>query len=204
MVHMFVLFCFCHLVGVFGDKDEVTSVSVMEGDSVTLNINVTEIMDDHLILWRFGPKNTLIVKINVMANSVTIYNDDADGRFRGRLKVNHQTGSLTITNITNKHAGLYKLQSNSVSKSFSLDVYARLPVLAISSNSPSSSSSSSSECEQLNFTELCQAYAAPEVRVHCCATVEAVIRLVVTALMGVASAAAVVVLVNDIRSYKNC
>ncbi|KTG40585.1 hypothetical protein cypCar_00028376 [Cyprinus carpio] len=201
MVHMFVLFCLWHLVGMYGGTDEVTKVSVTEGESVTLNIKVTEIMDDHLILWRFGTKNTLIVKINVMADRVTIYDDDADGRFRDRLKVDHQTGSLTITNITKKHAGLYKLQSNSVSKSFSLAVYARLPVLAISSNSPSSSSSSSSECEQLNFTELCQAYA--EVRVQCCDTVEAVIRLVVTALMGVAAAAAVVVLINDIRSYKN-
>ncbi|XP_026054669.1 uncharacterized protein LOC113040581 [Carassius auratus] len=187
----------------FGETDEVTSVSVTEGDSVTLETGFTEIMDDDLILWRFGTKNTLIAEINVTTDRFTIYDNGPDGRFRDRLTVDHQTGSLTITDIIKKHCGLYKLQSNRVSKTFSLAVYARLPVRAISRNSrSSSSSSSSSEYEQLNFTKFCQARA--EVCVQCCDTVEAVIRLVVTALMGVAAAAAVVVLVNDIRSYKNC
>ncbi len=34
--------------------DEVESVSVMKGDSVTLNSGLTELMDDDLIQWRFG------------------------------------------------------------------------------------------------------------------------------------------------------
>ncbi|KAK9967205.1 hypothetical protein ABG768_001613, partial [Culter alburnus] len=37
---------------------------------------------------------------------------------------------------------------------------------------------------------------------HCCDSVEAVLRLVVTALMGVAAAAAAVLLVNDVRSTR--
>ncbi|XP_048035740.1 SLAM family member 9-like [Megalobrama amblycephala] len=86
--------------GVFG-VDEVKSVSVMEGDSVTLNSDLTETHDEDLILWRFGTENT-----------------------ENRLKVDHQTGSLTITNITTEHAGDYKLQTNSVRKSFNLSVYA--------------------------------------------------------------------------------
>ncbi|ROI15802.1 hypothetical protein DPX16_0031 [Anabarilius grahami] len=140
-------------VGVFADTDEVKSVSVMEGDSVTLNSDLIEMMDKDLILWRFGAENTLIVKINIMAGRVTVYDADANGRFRNRLKGNPQTGSLTIMNITNKHSGLYKLQTNSVTKSFNLTVYA-------------------------------------------------VLRLVATALMGVAALAAAFLLVNDLRSTR--
>ncbi|ROI15801.1 CD48 antigen [Anabarilius grahami] len=133
--------------GVFGD-----SVSVMEGDSVTLNSDLTEIIDDEdLILWRFGMKNTLIAEIDVQADTITVYDDVPDGRFRDRLKLDHQTGSLTITNITTEHAGRYELQMiRNMSKSFNLTVYSRLPVPVISSNSSqcssSSSSSSSSNC----------------------------------------------------------
>ncbi|XDV24097.1 hypothetical protein PO909_028362, partial [Leuciscus waleckii] len=125
MVHVVVLILLCllHLVGVFAGTDAVKSVSVMEGDSVTLNTGVTEMMDDDLILWRFGNENTLIVKINVQDDSMTVYDDVLDGRFRDRLKLDDQTGSLTITNTRTEHAGVYQLQTNSVRKSFNLTVY---------------------------------------------------------------------------------
>uniref|UniRef100_A0A8C1CLK7 Ig-like domain-containing protein n=1 Tax=Cyprinus carpio carpio TaxID=630221 RepID=A0A8C1CLK7_CYPCA len=61
-----------------------------------------------------------------------------DERFRNRLKLNKQTGSLTITNTTTQHA-----------ESFSLIVYARLPVPVISRNASQCSSSSSSYCSLL-------------------------------------------------------
>ncbi|XDV24016.1 hypothetical protein PO909_028322, partial [Leuciscus waleckii] len=121
----------------------------MEGDSVTLNSDLTEMMDDDLILWRFGDENTLIAEINVLDDSITVYDDVPDGRFRDRLKLDDQTGSLTITNTTTEHTGDYKLQMRGVIKSFSLTVYARLPYPVISSNTSqcsSSSSSSSSSC----------------------------------------------------------
>ncbi|XP_016117801.1 uncharacterized protein [Sinocyclocheilus grahami] len=131
--------------GVFADTDAVKSVSVLEGDSVTLNSNVTELMDDDLILWRFGSENTLIAEINVMAGSMTVYDDDLDERFRNRLKLDNQTGSLIITNTRTQHTGLYLLQTNSVSKSFSLTVYASLPTPNIIRDCSSSSSSSSQQ-----------------------------------------------------------
>uniref|UniRef100_A0A8C1TIN4 Ig-like domain-containing protein n=1 Tax=Cyprinus carpio TaxID=7962 RepID=A0A8C1TIN4_CYPCA len=129
----------------FADLDSEESVSVTEGDSVTLHSGLTEMMDDDLILWRFGYNKILIAKINVMASSITVYDDVLAERFRDRLKVDHQTGSLIITNTRTKHAGLYKLPSNSVRKSFNLTVYARLPVPVISNSSNCSSSSSSSQ-----------------------------------------------------------
>uniref|UniRef100_A0A8C2EYG5 Ig-like domain-containing protein n=1 Tax=Cyprinus carpio TaxID=7962 RepID=A0A8C2EYG5_CYPCA len=158
MVHMFVLFCLCRLVGVFADTVTVESVSVLEGDSVTLHSGVTEMMDDDLILWRFGSENTLIAQINVMASSISVFDDVLDERFRDRLKVDHQTGSLIITNTRTEHTGLYQLQTNTVSKSFSLTVYARLSVPVISrdcSQCSSSSLSSSSSSSQQNCSLLC-------------------------------------------------
>uniref|UniRef100_A0A8C1MFH3 Ig-like domain-containing protein n=1 Tax=Cyprinus carpio TaxID=7962 RepID=A0A8C1MFH3_CYPCA len=58
----------------------------------------------------------------------------------------------------------------------------------------------SNQTTHLDITQLCNT--CSEVRVSCCDTVEAVMRLVVTALMGVAAAAAAVLLVNDVRSAR--
>uniref|UniRef100_A0A672PRF8 Immunoglobulin domain-containing protein n=1 Tax=Sinocyclocheilus grahami TaxID=75366 RepID=A0A672PRF8_SINGR len=91
--------------GVFGE-----SVSVLEGDSVTLNSDLTEIHQDDEILWKFGIKNSLIGKINREKQIFSTY--DTPGRFRDRLKLDDQTGSLTITNITTQHAGHYELEIN--------------------------------------------------------------------------------------------
>jgi len=103
---------------VFGDTDAVKSVSVMEGDSVTINSDLTEMKDDYRIQWKFG--NTLIAKINKQFDNITVH-----GRFRDRLKLDKQTGSLTITNITTEHAGRYKLETNifSMSSFIHLTVY---------------------------------------------------------------------------------
>ncbi len=108
--------------------DAVESVSVLEGDSVSLNSGFTEMMDDDLILWRFGSENSVIAQINVMTDSMTVYDDVLDERFRDRLKLDNQTGSLIITNTRTEHTGLYKLQTNTVSKSFSLSVYGELNI----------------------------------------------------------------------------
>ncbi|XDV23898.1 hypothetical protein PO909_028251 [Leuciscus waleckii] len=153
MFHTFVLFCLSwwSLIGVFGTKtNEIQSVSVMEGDSVTLNSDLTEIHEDDDILWKYGAENSLIAKISKERHIFSSYDDVPDGRFRDRLKLDDQTGSLTITNTRTEHAGDYKLQITGAkrsSKTLSLSVYARLPVPVIISNSSHcSSSSSSSNC----------------------------------------------------------
>ncbi|XDV22860.1 hypothetical protein PO909_027648 [Leuciscus waleckii] len=125
----------------------VIEMSVMEGDSVSLNSPLTEMKDDDVIQWRIGDENTVIAEINKRSDRITVYDDVLDGRFRDRLKLDNQTGSLTITNTTTEHAGDYKLLKFSErfsSKSFRVSVYARLPVPVISRDCLSSSSSSCS------------------------------------------------------------
>ncbi|XP_067271569.1 CD48 antigen-like [Pseudorasbora parva] len=145
MFHMFVLFCLCwwSLIGVFGE-----SVSVTEGDSVTLNTDYTEIQEDEYILWRFGAEKSLIAKMK-KEKQIFSSSDVPDGRFRDRLKLDDQTGSLTITNISTEHAGDYQLEITGeklTSKAFRVSVIARLPVPVISSNSSQSASNCSLVC----------------------------------------------------------
>uniref|UniRef100_A0A8C2K0L6 Ig-like domain-containing protein n=1 Tax=Cyprinus carpio TaxID=7962 RepID=A0A8C2K0L6_CYPCA len=144
---VFIFFCLCSwsLAGVFGD--EVKSVSVTEGDSVTLHTDDTDTQRKYLIKWKFGPKDILIAQIHGKDNVPTIFNDSADGRFRGRLKLD-QTGSLTIKNTSTTDSGLYTVYSSKTETPLdicSLTVYARLFVPVISRDSSQCSSSSSSQ-----------------------------------------------------------
>ncbi len=109
-------------------------MSVLEGDSVTLISDLAEIMDDDWIQCCFGNENTLIAENNKQDNSMTVYDDVLDGRFRDRLKLNNQSGSLAIINTSKKHAGNYKLQSNGVRKRFILSVYGELNILVSSAS----------------------------------------------------------------------
>ncbi|XP_026119860.1 uncharacterized protein LOC113099024 isoform X2 [Carassius auratus] len=86
----------------------VKLVSVKEGESVTLDPNLTQIHRDDLMLWRIGHKSILLATVDAETNESSLY--DADGRFRDRLKLNNQTGSLTIRNTRTTDSGLYQLQ----------------------------------------------------------------------------------------------
>ncbi|KTF74383.1 hypothetical protein cypCar_00049534, partial [Cyprinus carpio] len=109
---------------VFGDV-AVKSVSVMEGESVTLNIDVNTVETDETddqIQWRFR-HNFLIALMYRQSGEKTVYNDTLDGRFRGRLKLD-QTGSLTITDTRTTDSGLYTVKiSNNILYTFNLTVY---------------------------------------------------------------------------------
>nr|XP_055073734.1 uncharacterized protein LOC129453500 [Misgurnus anguillicaudatus] len=91
------------------------SVSVMEGDSVTLHTDLTELQRDDVIYWGF--EGTRIAQINKVASVISIYDDVLDGRFRDRVHLDSQTGDLTISDVIAKDSGLYKLQISDSSKS---------------------------------------------------------------------------------------
>ncbi|XP_016295292.1 SLAM family member 9-like [Sinocyclocheilus anshuiensis] len=141
---------------VFGDTDVMKSVSVTEGDSVTLHTDVTEVQRDDQILWMFGPKENRIAELYKQMIDMFSSNET----FGDRLQLDSFTGSLTIRNIRSTDSGLYKLQIRSnrgnSDKTFNVTVYARLPVPVITTDSfPSSSSSSSSESSVSTCSLVC-------------------------------------------------
>ncbi|XP_077081808.1 uncharacterized protein LOC143735489 isoform X2 [Siphateles boraxobius] len=94
----------------------------MEGDSVTLKPPAV-ILEDGPVEWWFGDDN--IAKMNKAAGLFSTSEGDKVG-FKGKLSLDKQTGSLTITNITTDHDGLYKLQirsSTEASKIFNVTVH---------------------------------------------------------------------------------
>ncbi|XP_067252605.1 natural killer cell receptor 2B4-like [Chanodichthys erythropterus] len=153
-VHAFFCFCLWLLGGVSGVyTDEINEmISVMEGDSVTLNTDVTEIQRNHLIVWTFKLNSSETRLAQISEQIISIY-DSENERFRDRLQIDKQTGSLTITNINRLHSGLYKLQimnKDVKRKSFNISVYGILTVpVVIRDSLQNSSSSGSSRCSLL-------------------------------------------------------
>ncbi|KAL0161238.1 hypothetical protein M9458_044963, partial [Cirrhinus mrigala] len=107
------------------EQDEMKIKSVKEGESVTLDPGMTKNPTD-LIMWHFN--DLCIAEIGEEPGKICtdIQCKDGDERFRNRLKLDHQSGSLTITNITITDSGVYQLQINSSSfsiiRSFSVTI----------------------------------------------------------------------------------
>ncbi len=110
----------------FADTDAVESVSVTEGDSVSLNSGLTGTQTRDIISWTFGYPVTKIAVINREDGIVSTF-DGPDERFRDRLKLDHQTGSLTITNTRTTDSGLYTVNIKTDTKQtiyrFNVTVY---------------------------------------------------------------------------------
>uniref|UniRef100_A0A8C1C1K1 Immunoglobulin domain-containing protein n=2 Tax=Cyprinus carpio TaxID=7962 RepID=A0A8C1C1K1_CYPCA len=93
-------------------QDDVKSV--MEGESVTLHPGLIKNTNDAMT-WLFNA-----ICIAAMNSHPSKTCTDAEERFRDRLQLENQTGSLTITNTRTTDSGLYYLQINSSSSSFSV------------------------------------------------------------------------------------
>ncbi|XP_065099563.1 CD48 antigen-like [Paramisgurnus dabryanus] len=132
MIHALILTCFCLLVGVFGDEVKSETLSVMEGESVTLHTNITKLKGTDYLEWWF--EETSIAKFK-SSDTNNIHNDN-DKRFRDRLEINNQNADLTIINIRSEHTGNYEfiINAETTVKKFTLTAYAPLPVPIITSD----------------------------------------------------------------------
>uniref|UniRef100_A0A8C2KWR0 Immunoglobulin domain-containing protein n=1 Tax=Cyprinus carpio TaxID=7962 RepID=A0A8C2KWR0_CYPCA len=104
------------------ERDDMKRKSVKEGESVTLDTRVIKKLTD-LMRWYFN--ETLIAEISVDKSKICT-DDECKERFRDRLKLDHQTGSLTITNTRTTDSGEYKLKISrsrfSIIRSFTVTV----------------------------------------------------------------------------------
>lgn len=91
----------------FGETDEKVSVSLKEGESVTLHTDVSEIRNIGVIDWRFG--GILIAGIDGEGNKYAAQDDVLGGSLRDRLKLDGQSGDLTIRNIRITDSGIYEV-----------------------------------------------------------------------------------------------
>ncbi|KAF4097236.1 uncharacterized protein LOC131531354 [Onychostoma macrolepis] len=118
-----ILFLLDH--GASGVGSDEVSVSVMKGDSVIFHTGV-ETNQQEDIKWYF--RNTRIAQIRGDLGYICtdVKCNKGTERFRGRLKLDNQTGSLTIMNITNTDSGVYELKiirsSSSSEKNFNVIV----------------------------------------------------------------------------------
>ncbi|XP_042605542.1 CD48 antigen-like isoform X1 [Cyprinus carpio] len=156
MIHKYFFLClwiwFSH--GVIGDTDEVKSVT--EGDSVSLNTGVSEVQRDDYILWMFNINNSDTRIAEIHKQVIDMY--DSNKIFGDRLQMDSRTGSLIIRNIRTEHSGLYKLQiikAGVTYKSFSVAVYAPLPIPVINRDTSNCSSSSSKRSSVSRCVLLC-------------------------------------------------
>uniref|UniRef100_A0A8C1YMC6 Uncharacterized LOC109065650 n=1 Tax=Cyprinus carpio TaxID=7962 RepID=A0A8C1YMC6_CYPCA len=90
------------------ETDQTNTKSAMEGESVTLDPGLVKNPNDSM-RWFFN--DDFIAEITGEQSDICT-DEQCKERFRDRLKLNNQTGSLTITNINSTDAGLYKLQIN--------------------------------------------------------------------------------------------
>uniref|UniRef100_A0A8C1P1N2 Uncharacterized protein n=1 Tax=Cyprinus carpio TaxID=7962 RepID=A0A8C1P1N2_CYPCA len=95
-------------VTVIGTSGADRDVCVVEGDSVTLYTDVKTNQNDR-IKWYFYDTRIAQITGDLSKICTDVQCNEGTERFRDRLKLDHQTGSLTIMNINTTDSGLYKL-----------------------------------------------------------------------------------------------
>ncbi|XP_050951078.1 uncharacterized protein LOC127153851 [Labeo rohita] len=94
--------------GASGVKDG-GSVSVNEGESVTLGTGVKTNQQEKIV-WYFNAILIAEITGDLRHICTDVQCKNSDVRFKNRLKLDHQTGSLTITNTRTTDVGVYKLK----------------------------------------------------------------------------------------------
>ncbi len=93
---------------------DVVSVPVKEGDSVIFYTDVKTNQQNY-IRWHFNCTRIAQISGDLSFICTDVQCNNGTERFRDRLKLDHQTGSLNITDIRITDSGLYELKINSSS-----------------------------------------------------------------------------------------
>ncbi|XP_056109177.1 uncharacterized protein LOC130086999 [Rhinichthys klamathensis goyatoka] len=109
---------------------DIDEVKKNEGESVTFDPPVARQLN-YVMTWYFN--DTLITEITGDPNKTCtdVQCNEGTERFRDRLKLDHQTGSLTITHTRNTDSGEYKLEINIINSSFSITRVKRFSLTVI-------------------------------------------------------------------------
>lgn len=98
---------------------------VLERDSVILPSGLTEIESDDQITWKFN--GTLIGQLK--NQTAEIFADVLDGRFKDRLQLNQQNGSLIITNVKPNTSGPYEVDITKSGSSYTTHKTFRVTII---------------------------------------------------------------------------
>uniref|UniRef100_A0A8C9VFD1 Immunoglobulin domain-containing protein n=1 Tax=Scleropages formosus TaxID=113540 RepID=A0A8C9VFD1_SCLFO len=106
-----------------------TTMRRRERDTVTLHTGVTDVQKDSVILWYFRSGVDDLIAQFIKGETET----DFDERFRDRLELDTQTGSLTIRNLNTSDSGVYRVhrvKGKPPVTEFQLVVYSKCTQLA--------------------------------------------------------------------------
>ncbi|CAM4675251.1 unnamed protein product [Leuciscus chuanchicus] len=177
---MWVFIVFFISVDVCGQADVFKTVQVKEGEVLRLHPGV-DLKEDFQILWTYesGNISTRVAQIH-QGKTYTHY----DERFAERVQIDQTTGVLTISNIRTNETGPFEafiVINKQISKQkFYVTVYG---------SSPTSNTTSTNQTREL--------YPPNKDCAERCGSTEALVRLVLSGLVGIAM---VYFLVDHVRS----
>ncbi|XP_048034408.1 uncharacterized protein LOC125260212 isoform X1 [Megalobrama amblycephala] len=189
---MWVFIVFFTSVEVCGQADVITTVRVKEGGVLNLHPGV-DLKGDFQILWSYEGGNQSNRVAQIYQGRIYTHYDE---RFAGRVQIDQTTGVLTISNIRSNETGLFEafivINRLISTRQFNIDVYAPVSSVTVqqstliySANGSEQGAPQTSNTSSTNQTR--ELYPPIQDCAERCGVTEALIRLVLSGLVGIAT-----------------